>query len=128
MPSGARAVCGRPCVLGAAHAIERARSVLRRCRDVGVQTAFHELTDGAAERYVALRDTAQLADQRYSATGDVDALNRVVEAHSHLVYHLGTLVAGRPVQAAIYNNSAVAYLRRFNHFAGAGGDGNAERP
>jgi tetratricopeptide (TPR) repeat protein len=113
--------------LGAAHAIERARSVLRRCRDVGVQTAFHELTDGAAERYLALRDTAQMAGQQYSATGDVDALNRMVEAHSYLVYHPGTLVADRPVQAAIYNNAAVAYLRRFNHFAGAEGDGDIQR-
>jgi tetratricopeptide (TPR) repeat protein len=113
--------------LGTAHAIERARGVLRRCHDVGVHAAFHELTDGAAERFAALMDTARLADQQYSATGDVDALHRMVEAHSYLIDHPGTLVADRPVQAAIYNNAAVAYLRRFNHFAGAGGDGDIHR-
>ena len=113
--------------LGTAHAVERARSVLRRCHEVGVQAAFHELTDGAAERFAALLDTVRLADQQYSATGDVDALNRMVEAYSYLINHPGTFVADRPVQAAIYNNAAVAYLRRFNHFAGAGGDGDIHR-
>ena len=113
--------------LGTAHAVERTRSVLRRCHEVGVQAAFHELTDGAAERFAALLDTVRLADQQYSATGDVDALNRMVEAYSYLINHPGTFVADRPVQAAIYNNAAVAYLRRFNHFAGAGGDGDIHR-
>jgi hypothetical protein len=113
--------------LGTAHAVERCRGVLRRCREVGVAAAFHELVEGAAERFDYLLATAREADEQYSATGDVAALHRMVEAHGYLVDHPGTLVADRPVQAGIYNNAAVAFLRGWSHRGATAGTGDLDR-
>jgi hypothetical protein len=112
---------------GAAHAVERCRGVLRRCREVGVEAAFHELVEGAAERFQSLLATAREADERYSATGDVAALHRMVDAHGYLVDHPGTFLADRPAQAGIYNNAAVAFLRCWLHLGAAAGTDNLHR-
>ncbi|MCU7729932.1 tetratricopeptide repeat protein [Actinoplanes sp. KI2] len=113
--------------LGTAHALERCRGVLRRCREVGIPAAFHELVEGAAERFESLLATAREADEQYSATDDVAALHRLVDAYGYLVNHPATLLADRSAQAAIYNNAATAFLRRRLHPGAAAGTGDLER-
>jgi hypothetical protein len=86
------------------------RLLLRRCREIGIEPAFKELTGGEVpERLRELEQQASAADKHYKQTYDLSDLRATVAAWSHLLNHSDFASADETFRARILNNSGITY-------------------
>jgi CHAT domain-containing protein/tetratricopeptide (TPR) repeat protein len=99
--------------------LERYRALLRRSREHGINSAFAEAKDHASTRLPpqlsALLEPAFQAEERFEQTGDLQALDAVVNAWLHALdrFDQATESASPQPAATILNGLAGALLRRY---------------
>ncbi len=119
--------------------LEEHRTLLRRCREVGVERAFAALfsppaadaasplptvgrEEGAGEQGEGLSippefqedfRRAKEAEQRYLRTADVSALDEAVAAWERILNHPAFFDVDERFRLAVWNDAGGAYLRRY---------------
>ena len=95
---------------------ERCRSLLQRCREVGPDRAFVELT-GAVDvppEYNNDIRAAQAAEAQYQCTSAPDALEEAITAWERILQHPNFPASPERFQLATLNNAGNTFLARYS--------------
>ncbi|RMF27571.1 MAG: hypothetical protein D6759_17425, partial [Chloroflexi bacterium] len=101
---------------GARQMLQEHRTLLRRCREIGVDAAFAEKTGGGftvPDRFRSDWDEAQAHVQHYLRTGDPTALDRAAAAWNRILDHPAFPQTEEPFRLAAMNNAGGVFLRRY---------------
>lgn len=99
--------------------VEQHRSLLRRCREVGIEQAFAERFDVTSsgfpvpEQFRSYYRQAKRAEQRYRRTGDREALDQAVAAWERILGQKRFSATPKSFQLGALNDSGNVFLRRY---------------
>ena len=94
--------------------LEELRALLRRCREVGVEQAFAELSGPPIPpEFQADLRRAQEGKARYRQTGDLAVLNEAIAAYERILNHPAFSQADERFRLWVWNDAGNAYIRRY---------------